>query len=87
MPDSKNKDVISQSLDNADKAIKLAEVQVAQALGYQLCMCTFPPQIMLSKGYKEHNYHNEEEFICSNCGKSNIKPPPPRLPPSRTSVV
>ena len=87
LPESKDKDVISQSLESADKAARLAEVQVAQALGYQLCKCTFPPQIMLSKGYKQQNYNHEEEYICSNCGKSNIKPPAPRLPSRNSGVV
>jgi len=87
LPESKDKDVISQSLESADKAAKLAEVQVAQALGYQLCKCTFPPQVMLSKGYKVQNYHHEEEFVCASCGKSNIKPPHSRLPKRNNGVV
>jgi len=74
LPESKEKDAISKSLVEADKAAKLAESQIALALGYKLCQCTFPPQIMLSQGYKEQKHHHEEEFICSRCKKSSIKP-------------
>jgi hypothetical protein len=75
LPESAEKDVISKSLVEADKAAKLAESQIAMALGYKLCKCTFPPQVMLSKGYKELKHHHEEEYVCSNCGKSSISPP------------
>jgi hypothetical protein len=74
LPESKEKDVITKSLIEADKAAKLAESQIALALGYKLCQCTFPPQIMLSQGYKEQKHHHEEEFICIRCSKSSIKP-------------
>ena len=80
LPDSKDKEVIEKSLNEANKAAKLAESQIAQALGYSLCKCTFPPQIMLSNGYKEHNYSQQEEFICPLCKKSSIAPPAPDLP-------
>ena len=75
LPDSKEKEIIEKSLEEAAKASKLAESQIAQALGYKLCQCTFPPQIMLSQGYKEQNYHHQEEFFCPRCKKSSIAPP------------
>ncbi|MEH6544576.1 MAG: hypothetical protein V7721_11620 [Porticoccaceae bacterium] len=80
LPDSKNKEAIEKSLEEADKAAKLAEAQIAHALGYELCKCTFPPQIMLSNGYKEVDYSQQEEFICPLCKKSSIAPPAPDLP-------
>ena len=70
LPDSVEKDAIEKSLAEAGKASKLAEAQIAQALGYKLCKCTFPPQVMLSVGYKE----NVEEFKCFSCNKSSIAP-------------
>jgi hypothetical protein len=75
LPDSSDKEVIERSLAEATKASKLAESQIAMALGYKLCQCTFPPQIMLSQGYKELEYNHEEEFICPKCNKSSIEPP------------
>ncbi|MDP5145683.1 hypothetical protein ORI98_04410 [Shewanella sp. ULN5] len=70
LPDSVEKEAIEKSLAEAGKASKLAEAQIAQALGYRLCQCTFPPQVMLSVGYKE----NIEEFKCTLCNKSSIAP-------------
>jgi len=75
LPDSDEKLVIEKSLIEAAKAAKLAESQIAQALGYKLCQCTFPPQIMLSKGYTERQLYHEEEFVCPKCNKSSIAPP------------
>jgi len=85
LPESKEKDSIEKSLFEADKAAKLAEAQIANALGYTLCQCTFPPQIMLSKGYKDTNYRHKEEFVCPKCEKSSIPPPdkPINVPPAK----
>ena len=87
LPESQDKEAIGKSLEEADKAVKMAEAQIAQALGYHLCKCTFPPQIMLSKGYKEVNYSQQEEFVCPLCNKSSIPPPPPDQPPPTFVVV
>ncbi|MEW8458936.1 MAG: hypothetical protein AB2653_01360 [Candidatus Thiodiazotropha endolucinida] len=81
LPESQDKETIEKSLEEADRAAKMAEAQIAQALGYHLCKCTFPPQIMLSNGYKEVDYCQQEEFICPACKKSSIPPPAPDLPP------
>ncbi len=61
----------TKGLDEADKASRLAEVQIAQALGYHLCQCTFPPQVMLSSGRSEKG---RELFMCSRCGKQEPSP-------------
>lgn len=80
LPDSKDKEAIEKTLEEADKAVKLAEAQIAQVLCYKLCKCTFPPQIMLSNGYKEVDYSQQEEFICPLCKKSSIAPSAPDFP-------
>lgn len=70
LPSGEMKDAIGKSLGAAENATQLAEAQIAQALGYRLCQCTFPPQIMLSKGY-----HGESERLeCPSCKKG--WPPP-----------
>jgi hypothetical protein len=81
LPESQDKNAIEKSLEEADKAAKMAEAQIAQALGYHLCKCTFPPQIMLSNGYKEVNHSQQEVFVCPVCKKRSIPPPAPDLPP------
>jgi len=73
LPSSEKKQAMDRGLEQAERQLLLAEAQIAQALGYHFCQCTFPPQIMLSKGY--HSY--QEVFACPKCGK---KWPPPEIP-------
>ena len=70
LPSGKEKDAVEKSLEAAERATQLAEAQMAQALGYRLCQCTFPPQIMLSKGYQGES----ERLECPSCKKG--WPPP-----------
>lgn len=65
LPDGEKKTTIKRSLEEAEKAVKLSEVQIAKNLGYKLCQYTFPPQIMLSIGYEEYM----ERFKCPKCNK------------------
>lgn len=58
------REAITSSLNQAERAGQLAEAQIAQALGYRLCQCVFPPQIMLSIGYHSTGV---EQFECSRC--------------------
>jgi hypothetical protein len=67
LPKGPESDGTKQRLIEAEKALKASEVQLAKTLGYHLCQCTFPPQIMLSTG--RHPTHDEEIFKCGNCAK------------------
>jgi hypothetical protein len=40
-------DEAEQKIKAAEEALKRADVALAQKLGFKLCDCTFPPQIML----------------------------------------
>ncbi len=63
MPSSVQKDEFSQKILKVEKDLALAEASTAKELGYDLCKCTFPPQIML--------YNNERNAtICPNCDKN-----------------
>jgi hypothetical protein len=42
---------ITAALDKAEEAAKVAEAEIAKALGYELCKCQFPPTVMLTVGY------------------------------------
>jgi hypothetical protein len=66
LPDNSHSNAIEKSIEEAERQIRLAEVQVAQSLGYQLCQCTFPPQIMLSIG---RHPRGRERFQCPTCKK------------------
>lgn len=72
MPVGTDKETVEKSLMAAERAGHLAEAQIAQALGYRLCRCTFPPQIMLSHG----DDRSQERFQCPKCNKSW---PPPQI--------
>jgi len=41
---------ISQALVTAESSSKIAEAEIAKALGYELCKCQFPPTPMLTVG-------------------------------------
>jgi hypothetical protein len=42
---------ITAAVDQAETATKVAEAEIANALGYELCKCQFPPTVMLTVGY------------------------------------
>ena len=66
LPEGEKKSVVARTLVEAEKEVRLAEAQIAMALGYTLCQCTFPPQIMLSQG---RHADGDEIWKCSRCGK------------------
>jgi hypothetical protein len=65
--DESKKKELTASIEKAEGALSIGEAQIAKALGYHLCQCTFPPQIMLSKG--RHEKRGVEIFACEKCGK------------------
>ena len=67
LPVGSDRDSAQQKLGEATESLAFAESQLAKTLGYNLCQCTFPPQIMLSKG--RHPTYGKEIFRCDACGK------------------
>jgi hypothetical protein len=65
LPKSAKRDEVEQKLLAAQNALKRTDAALAQKLGYQLCQCTFPPQIMLWR-------EKEGSHICQNvdCGRT-----------------
>src|SRR5947208_16879619 len=63
---------ITAALDEAEKAAQLAEAKIAQALGYELCKCPFPPILMLAVGYHYRNLSGHKVgdpvYECPKCG-------------------
>ena len=64
LPDPGQREALSKSLEAAERASQIAEAQVAKALGYRLCQCTFPPQIMLVTA---RDQYGRESVKCSRC--------------------
>lgn len=59
------KKAVAQKLEKAEKAFKIAETELAINLGYEICRCTWPPQIMLEMEADE----DKKGFKCPKCGK------------------
>jgi hypothetical protein len=82
LPEGEKKDVVSRTLDEADKQLVLAEAQIAQALGYPLCRCQFPPIPMLKVGWasvqrsdvKYGGQTRVDAHECPKCGQSDVQP-------------
>jgi len=49
LPKSSKSEEVREQIERAEKALKTSEGAAAKALGYKICQCTFPPQIMLWK--------------------------------------
>ena len=60
LPEGSQKNDAAEALEQAERQLRLAEAKAAQALGYELCRCTFPPQIMLFTGEDDH-------YRCPKC--------------------
>jgi hypothetical protein len=63
LPKSEDREAISAQIARAEAALKIQEAALAQSLGYHICQCTWPPQIML---YQAH----QRRYVCQNsaCG-------------------
>jgi len=68
LPAGEPQKAIQQKVEEAERLIQVGHASVGQSLGFQLCHCTWPPQVMASSGYSEKT--QVEQFTCSNCGKS-----------------
>ena len=66
LPDSAEKQAATVSLDQAERAFQIAEASAASELGFPLCRCTWPPQIMLRVG--------SSEYKCKTCGRGELRP-------------
>ena len=74
LPQGSARDKAEKVIEEAEKSLELTEIKAAQALGYELCRCTWPPQICLRvDGHdnicpkcRHHAYHRlpaeREEF-------------------------
>jgi hypothetical protein len=65
-------------LTKSRPAAKVAEAEIAKALGYQLCKCQFPPVVMLTVGYVIMKFARYEEgdpvYECPKCGYCTAGP-------------
>jgi hypothetical protein len=71
LPKGSKSEEAQEQIERAEKALKASEGAAAKALGYKICQCTFPPQIMLWK-------EAERAHVCPNstCGRKISKTSP-----------
>jgi hypothetical protein len=83
------KKAIDTALATASSSAAIAEAEIAKALGYEFCRCTFPPQIMLTVGRIDNNHAKMrgQVYECAACGYNTAggwaydRIAPPRVPP------
>jgi hypothetical protein len=75
LPKSKDKDAIEHTLAEAERALAASNAKLAHELGYKLCKCTFPPQIMLW-------VERDKSDVCNNCGHTIARPGAAKVRPS-----
>jgi hypothetical protein len=74
LPKDEKTAAITEALLTAESSSRIAEAEIANALGYELCKCTFPPTIMLTVG--EHNGRPKlgPVYECPRCGYNTAGP-------------
>jgi hypothetical protein len=81
IPKGPQRDDAERALAEAERALRISEASAAVALNYEICRCTWPPQIATSIGTR--NY--EEKFQCPACKKILPEETPP-LPTGGTTI-
>jgi hypothetical protein len=59
MPQTFDRVATEKALAAAETQLKIAEAQTAEALGYPICKCSWPPTIMLRT--------KDKMFVCRQC--------------------
>jgi hypothetical protein len=65
-PSKESDERLEKALEEAERTIKIAEAESAKALGYELCRCEFPPNIMVLVGYTAED-NRRYVYKCSRC--------------------
>jgi hypothetical protein len=75
LPKDAKSATITAALETAEASSKVAEAEIAKALGYELCKCQFPPTPMLKVGYQEmYMSPARPVYECSKCGSNTAEP-------------
>jgi hypothetical protein len=71
LPKGEESEEAGRKLDEAERSLKLSEAELAKNLGFRICRCAFPPNIMLWN-------ERERAHFCAACGH--------RYPPKASEV-
>jgi hypothetical protein len=74
LPAGEKKDAVAAALAAAETQARLAEAEIAKALGYNLCSCAFPPTPMLKVGRITRAQHHRDVHECPRCGQDDAYP-------------
>jgi hypothetical protein len=78
LPNDEKTAPINAALAAAESSSRIAEAEIAKALGYELCKCEFPPTPMLTVGYHTRptpGYRSGSPvFECPKCGITSAGP-------------
>ncbi len=72
LPNGEEKETIVKKIEEVEHALRLAKAELGESLGYKLCQCTWPPQVMAREVSSEKE--PGEQLKCPNCGKIEIRP-------------
>jgi hypothetical protein len=61
LPKSPEADKVQRKIEDAEVALKISNAELAKNLGFRLCKCSFPPEIMLLRS-------SERAYFCPKCG-------------------
>jgi hypothetical protein len=79
LPKDEKTAAITVALETAESSSKIAEAEIAKALGYELCLAHFPPVVMLAIGFHTANADafsriGKPVFECPECRFNSAGP-------------
>lgn len=83
-PSEDQRRALDCALQDAEAAHRLALAEIGKTFGYQLCRCTFPPQVCTRIGYDRDS--GAEKSKCPSCGQEYPEPLDP-LPSPEISLL
>ena len=72
LPEGEEKETVVKKIEEVEHAILLAKAEMGESLGYALCQCTWPPQVMVP--VPPSGEGPRELLKCPNCGKQLSRP-------------
>ena len=75
LPKGDNADKAKAEIDKAEASLIASQAQIAQAMGFRICRCKYPPEIMLWDKDKRVS-------VCPACG--DVYPHRPKIEPLKS---
>lgn len=72
LPAGEDKDTVVKKIEEVEHAILHAKAEMGGSLGYALCQCTWPAQVMVPVGSSGDGAR--DLLKCPNCGKQLSRP-------------